>query len=125
MGTVGQTLQKVGENVLKVGDKAMAALIEEMPKPNEIVYSELDKTTEVLPVDSLIGEPIEGKLGFFHTIEGDLTKAGFVTVPGTGIKAYFTRHNPTDSKHWYRKIVLEGQDAWEMELEETQGKENN
>lgn len=56
---------------------------------------------KVLPVDSLIGDSIEGT-NYFETIEGDETEAGFFVV-GT-FKHYLTRHTPTGSHVTYRKV---------------------
>lgn len=82
----------------------------------------------VMPVDSLIGDPIEFREGFYETIPGDKTKAGFVDVVNNGQllhKHWHTRHCPTGSPFYYHKceITVNGKliQAWELEVPNEEG----
>src|SRR5260370_885596 len=61
---------------------------------------ELFQPVAVLPADTLLGSPVAGFEGrYWHLIAGDETRAGFTR---SGVP--HTRHLPTGSEVWYRKV---------------------
>lgn len=87
----------------------------------EMAGYDYDALTIVIPehlTHSLIGEPIEGT-SYFKSFPEDPTKAGYTAVaPGTPMerKVYKTRHQPTGSTVWYRKLnSLVYGDVWEID----------